>query len=298
MRLGRARPGRLSWATAVLVVLVTGCSGPPEEVPEQVRGAVLTLGRDAPELTDAVILAEQACVEAAGMHIPLFLSGQDDSGANLSGAVGLMTESEAAVDGYGFGEVAPAPVEVWLERLPDADRKRYEQLVAPAGGPTAQVTSETGMVMSAPATGCTAQARTAVYGSVENYLTLVVWRNSLLNLEGGWVDDEELGAALDAYAECMSAAEYDVGSVQEAQDLARERFQADRSAGAAPSPEEVQMAVTDARCQEGVDLRDQVNSAFLRANADFFVEHQAEVVTLAEQHSASLARAKEILASH
>lgn len=285
-------------AFGIPIFLLSACSGDGASVPEPVSAAVLTLGASAPELADAVAMAERDCVRAAGLDMPLFLPPTGAYNSSLPRALGLRSVESARERGYDLPDTTTglSPAEIWFSGLSEADQLAFEEATSPDGSREATVVSESnGFSMSASLDGCTAKARSIVYGSVENFLEFQVWDNSVAGQGNDWTDDGQLHDVLERYADCMRGAGYNVSTVQEAATQAEQRFGEARSLGGPVTSEESAMAVADATCQDQEEVTDEVNAAFLRSNAQFFIDNEAKVMELAELRTESLERAKAII---
>lgn len=307
----RARPQRVGGPAASVCVgglLLTGCGlgGPSaEDVPVPVREAVVALSRPPSDLTLAVDRVAGMCMRDLGYaDFPLVSTLQEGAGPpNLAGAVGLLDASRARTEGYGTrvgvaGDVAAGegdgPIGAYLATLPPDQEATWEEAYD-SQAPEDEVTVVQGEVVAgASGKGCLAEGRAKVYGSIENFLWLSYLPSEVVGIGSDVVNSRPAREAFGRYGDCMQDAGYDVNNLNDAQDLARERF-GQRAQTAAPTPEEVAMAVTDAGCQASSGLIDTLNEETVANAADYLIENENEMLGLRAIQEDSLRRAAEIL---
>ncbi len=108
------------------------------------------------------------------------------------------------------------------------------------------------------------------------------------------VTSQAYSEALKAYSQCMAKSDIDVASPKEALALARSRL-GTRGATQPVTPEEIAIAVTDARCQEQADLRGVLDDELIRRSANYIIHHESELMALSESLRESRVRAREAL---
>lgn len=281
---------------AVLTTLGTGCGGPP--TPAQAPSpAVLAAFRQMAvqprELGRAEALAVQNCLRGQGYDAPLPRATYG-SVANLP----LALDDTAAHDGYADALDRTPPggdpdvLHAYQTTLPVAEQTVFAQRLNDEQAPQTAFTTPNGWHLTASESGCVAEARTAVYGSVQASLLLLYLPQDLNATATAVGSEESVAAANDRYRTCMTGRGHPVSFPQEAVALAQ---QAVRPGVAEPSPQELAIAVADAECQRSsaivpviLDSLERIAAPWIAANAEL-VESAGAVVT------ASLPRATAIL---
>lgn len=99
---------------------------------------------------------------------------------------------------------APSPVDAFVEKLSSADRDRFHRDLLGNGVNDIRVTLPGGHSFGAPSTGCLAEARTAVYGTVGNYLTVIYLPELAQRHVGEVYDDPAVTAAWATHDSCVA----------------------------------------------------------------------------------------------
>lgn len=290
----------LSAVCLSLATTLVGCSmGDSEnpQIPPDIRASVVALTQTPPELTQAAFLAARSCLQKSGYAVP-YSSTIDVSGmSSLVGLSGLFTSMEAART-YGYPSTlvpSAGPIDSFAESLPEPDRAAFETAYSgPKDAEQIGITLSSGAQVSQAATGCLAEANTAVYGSVEDSLLL----SNFVNEVYAQLDVSDILAAVMAdmpeYEACMSNAGYHVSKL-DAGDLAEVTFGRYRAMGTPPSAAEADMAATDAGCQVEAGLIDDANEVFFTTARDWILANQGQIVARQESLTAALARAQSII---
>ncbi|MBK8468987.1 MAG: hypothetical protein WAR57_09700 [Candidatus Phosphoribacter sp.] len=279
----------------------TSCSSGAEEVPigAGVRAAIMSLGSSNVDLQQAELRLQDKCLKAHGYVVPgLVTQTVGALSVNLSGALGLLTVEGARAAGYGplIGQSSTAidPVGAFVQSLSERDGKHFS--VAYNGGEGAKEESlRIGrMVAGASTEGCVALARIRIYGSISNFLRLTYLPGEIVSIGPEVVNSPAANDAFRGYADCMKKAGLDVDNLNQARQLATERF-GSRQAMAPPTAEEVSMAVTDANCQVSSGLRDRLNDETLRRASAYIAAHEEELLALQELLTTARINAKAAL---
>jgi hypothetical protein len=208
-----------------------------------------------------------------------------------------MTEERARKVGYAAVAASGerSLQESYVASLAPSDATRYAAAVDPEHGPQVVVRGDQGEEFTAPRQGCYAQARTAVYGSVENFLRLMVLPIRFRLATPALLDHDSVVDAVAQYGRCMTGRDYPTSKLKSTQELAEARFGRTRSATDPPGDEEVTMALADAACQESSKLMEVITSAGLAEAAPWIAAHAGEIQMLATVQTESTARAAVIL---
>ncbi len=207
-------------------------------------------------------------------------------------------EATETAQEFGYGVLlveekgAQDPLTRFAESLPESERQDFEEAL---GSAAPEETVQVGDVLvSASTTGCYAEARKKAYGSIQNFLKLNNLPGELTRIGTEIVTSQEYSEALKAYSQCMAKSDIDVASPKEALALARSRL-GTRASTQPATPEEIAMAVTDARCQEQADLRGVLDDELIRRSTNYIIHHEAELMALSESLRESRVRAREAL---
>jgi hypothetical protein len=237
---------------------------------------------------------------------------------------GKLSLQEAQARGYGreiqrtpHGQDVPDPVSEYLTTLSASDRHRFFATLVGPQSAYVRVKGLDGRVVEVPTQGCSATARNAVYGSVENFVSLARFPAYLFHYSDQIYADPRFKSAQTAYASCMKSAGYDVRGPGEARDLAQARFgvsptvvgrnrvvtpSSPPTAAPSSSPngtvsdEERAMAVTDATCQQSSGVYAAWDEAGFAAASSWINDHEGQILALEELQQKSIARAEKILA--
>jgi hypothetical protein len=269
-----------------------GAAEPPVA---ELHDDLIALGAPPAELAAAVDRRLAECLRYAGFE---YKSGPDlESAPNLFGIIGMMTEESARKVGYAAVATSGerSPQESYVASLAPSDAARYAAAVDPEHGPQAVVRGDHGEEFTAPRQGCYAQARTAVYGSVENFLRLMVLPTRVRLATPALFDHDSVRDAAAQYGRCMTGRGYPTSNLKHMRELAEARFGRTRSATDPPGDEEVTMALADAACQESSKLIEVITSAGLAEAAPWIASHAGEIQMLATVQTESTARAEVVL---
>jgi hypothetical protein len=222
--------------------------------------------------------------------------------SSLVGIPGPLDVSAAQLRGYG-PEIGSSPgatdpetaLQEYLAGL-TANQQATFTSAEHGDGREVTITTPDGVVASAAADGCIADARKAVYGSVEDFLRLQYQPQAVYSLVSGVENTPEVQAAAQEYSQLMAQSGYDLANPAEARVLARQNF-GSRGMNDPASDEERAMAVADAKAQKASQVYEVLAEAAVAKAADWLVRNEALLVELAEIQAASLERAGAIIRS-
>jgi hypothetical protein len=198
----------------------------------------------------------------------------------MIGAKRLDLHTAKAV-GYGT-HINPEPNPESSEAQLIADPRFEATLKGNAAGQPEEITDGYGTATG----GCTGEAASAVYGSVENYaLATTVAFNSLSQAVGSAMYDPEFVQANEDWAKCMDATPYaDLDTMQQARDAAVQL----------PGQDETKIAVADAVCRERVDLHERLDTVLDKYLTTRMRELRPDIEQVTEIREAAADRAAEL----
>lgn len=291
---------------ALLVVITAGGTGcavedrvagrdpAPRAVDAATRAAFHTLVVQPAELGLAEAVAIRSCLRAAG-YAPPRPRAFSGSSPNLPAPVPV----DAARVGFGdtvdrLPPGAPDVLSAYAAGLAPGDRERFAAVLDDGAASRASFTTPAGWTATASTRGCVAQARTAVYGSVDAALLAALLPQDT-NEQAADVDlDPRATAVTEAYRRCMSGRGLVVRLPQDAAASVRD------GSGAAPrepTPAEVTVAVADAACRDAADLMDTYVDVLADAAAPWIAANAPLVREAEDVLTRAVPRAEAILAA-
>lgn len=225
----------------------------------------------------AEVRATQHCLQAHGFDAP-----QARPVVGSIGNVPLAIQPDAArVNGYGdaiprSADPADDPVERYAQTLPQAQRDQLHTVLDDRAAERARFNTPNGWSVEASRGGCAAEARVAVYGSVDNWLLAYYLPQDLNDVAANAYTRAPVVAAIADYRLCMASHLYPVDFPQDAVQQAQEA-----SAGLGkPSKRELLIAAADAKCQQISNLQ-AVVQATIDQDALPWVKRNQELITKA-----------------
>ncbi|MDX6738311.1 hypothetical protein [Actinocorallia sp. A-T 12471] len=215
-----------------------------------------------------------------------------------------ITEEAARRKGYEIRKRTappdPSPLDALLKKMsPEAVKKWGETLGGPGGkeAPNVSVTMPNGDEVGAPTTGCDAEARTALWGSVEHWL---LGQRFGSDFREGLISRAEKDPAMRAlnveWSQCMAAKSFaDLESPAKAMDLAASFYEKGDETTA--FTREVDLAIADAQCENDTDYvrkRRILEDRYLAAGMGGY---ETEIAATRELNRGALVRARTLLAS-
>lgn len=177
-----------------------------------------------------------------------------------------------------------------VEAMSAEDALRYELDYFGSDEQRVEIVERDGSNHSVPGGGCLGQARTAVYGDIEQQLRLEdarstaaaeVWERTLSN--------QTVVEALDSWTGCVGAQGYEFENPRHAFDLAI------AAAHSGDHDEERSIAAAAAECTGETGLDVAVEAAYLAATNDALSDLEDDLIAYQQLERESLARAKDIL---
>jgi hypothetical protein len=291
---------------AALVVLLSlfasGCAD-GEEVeltikPGEARRAAsgLYIGDARLRFAEQSLIAQ--CMADRGLPYRVAPEGADTGLPTMS----VSDVEKAKEEGYGLAtERAQADAVTSLEDerigLPPRQQREYDRaLFGPARAPEASARSLAGDVITASTQGCIAEARTRLFGSVENFLVLSEFLGNSVRfvMYQSREESPEVQEAFEEWQACMASAGYpDLEERNGGEALARVAYEEESLARA--SELETRIAVTDAECDQQAEYSQAATVAENRALAEYFSKYEGQIAGIQEIREKAIVNAREIL---
>lgn len=279
-----------SFATAAMLA---ACSSPAgQAVPPSLMDLVADLDNTPAVIRYAVDLVARDCMVRHGFSVAAPNRPLSNGTDTYLGLVGVFRSIEQAKTAGYHSTTAPA----------NADQDRYYESLAPerqrefdriyfgsAGSPRVSITTSSGLTLQENSTGCLAEGRAAVYGSVQTAVEADALRNDALAALGdrrtslGW--DERV-----AYEGCMHALGYSVTGFN-GFEVAEATFGKYRTDAEMPSEGEQAMATADFHCQNEVHLMENMRDHYSQTAGSWVLSSSLRLTTWKTQVDTSLARA-------
>jgi hypothetical protein len=239
-------------------------------------------------------LVEHAVVPADGSteQIEQAIRKGEESTAptTLAGIVSPLTPEAAAEHGY-RRVVAPHGGIEAEPGLPDA----VQAAVSPPGAAYTYVEVPDIIRVGAPATGCLAQVRTALFGSVESWLLVDQFAVAgIRRFAVAAMKSPEVTEAAAAYERCMAERGYASKNPADTARQARLRWIESATAGE-PTADEIAMARADADCQRRSGVHAVLDDTVLRLAATWIRQHESTILELADTYTAAIERAQQVM---
>lgn len=270
-------------AALLTVAALTACAQPADDPPTPsaaVLTALRTIARQPIELGVAEAHVIQRCLKSKGFDAP-FPSPVVGSIANLPLPV---DEQQAARRGYGDAitrgiDPTDDPLDRYARTLAPDRRARFEHAIDDRTATRVQFTTPGGWAVEAATIGCAAAARTAVYGSVENWLIAYYLPQDLNDHAANVYTHPSVAAATVNYHHCMTERGLPFRHPQDA--VQQASLEAATNETAQPSPREIRIATADARCQKASGLLFAIQSVLEHDAREWVVQNQPLVLRAA-----------------
>lgn len=205
---------RLLWLAAA-ALLVAGCStasgheaaAESQPDPRPLGGALHFTAAESAALHHAEEQEVQTCMKSRGFDYTVVPVGDVQREAAAS-PYGLLTEGQAAQDGYGLTvqrlkKVTTDPNSRRMSTLSEGDRRAWEEALKGApDGPREEIELQDGPTVSVPTDACVSVARRTLYGASweRNYYTAQSLSNSIVR---DTLEHPLVNAAEQKWAACM-----------------------------------------------------------------------------------------------
>lgn len=217
-------------------------------------------------LAEAAITA--SCMRKKGLDYPVAEAIAKLPAPHPPRLAGLGTPIDPeTADRAGYGpQITPAPGSdpaenaeaAYFEALSPTERRAYHRELSGGSGEVV-VSMPSGARIGASSTGCAAEARRTLYGSIEAFLQVAYCRNEFPRVADTTMNSRTVRATLHAYEQSLRAAGYKFRTPQLARKAAEQRWGGTRPAAGPSSLEERDQAVADAeaqavsRCNQAMD---------------------------------------------
>lgn len=292
----------------MLSLVSCGGGNEAEFVDESTRSVVAQLSRPPVILARAEAALVAECLSKAGFR---YVPHENSSGmpipteGRLGGLGAPLRLQTARQNGYGtLIERIPEDAtddpnlaqEQYLATLSETKQSEYWELLDPSDSPQERIRLESGIAVSAATTGCAAEARKRIYGSVRAFLEIHNFFNELTGRRSEVDEDDRVKHAVEAYSACMREAGYEVVDASDARYQANQEFGRTRKLSDPVTVEERSMAVADATCQETSALNRAMDDAFIDVMSTWINDREATIMALKDTLEDASSRAEAILA--
>jgi hypothetical protein len=294
----RIWPRRLA-AILLIILCSAGCSG-NDSVEKRYRNV-------APRDADAILTMAEGelrdrCMRELGFRYfpvhpdewapePLHVGwGLNDLGRARREGYGLSVTLSEDPGGY---TTESEPTARYLRTLSHDQRDDWEVAYFGDHADMTTVTLPNGATFSTSNTGCVAEARIELYGSIRAHVEVTAMANYMTGEIGSRVmADSSYQEALARWQECMSELGYSVTAPSDAYTMALE---AGVASPADARVREISIAVDDARCNVRTRLTETAEALEKKHSDEFAEENEAQVLATQELQQHALERAREIL---
>jgi hypothetical protein len=283
-------------ATIVLasVLALAGCADVTPKTPSaRAWQSFRLLSQQPAQLGLAEALAVRQCLRAQGFDSPLPLP-EVGSVANLPAPVGEWP------DGYGplaTPEASGDPLSRYAESLTGQQRDDLDRALDNRDAGRVSYTTPNGWEVTASRGGCLGRARTAVYGSVDNWLIAYYLPQDLNAIAAGVYAKQPVQEALARYRACMNEHGYPVRYPQDALKLAVSWRTEDGHRADTASTEELRLATADAGCRTRTGLTEAITATFEREATAWLARNEDLVCSAGNIIRTARQRATEIVAT-
>lgn len=302
---------RTALATGVAcgLVVLSGCSSSDSTTPTLNRpilsdARVATVLKGAGENTKFLFDSEQQliarCMHKLGYeYVP---ETQEQDGIPNPFREGL-TLADAQREGYGLrhalasAKATKHPNDDTIAGLSKSEARSYAEALA--GARDTRISVKIGdSTVSAPGSGCIADARKAIYGDLKKEERLsYVSRNVLAEASQTVESDDNLIDARKKWSRCMAKAGYHYDSRRKARASLGKRYSAKGADVDAVFRDEIATATADAKCSQQTGFDTALRKAQDHASAVAVTRHEADLVAAHELNQQAVTRAKKALAN-
>ncbi len=281
-----------------VAVILAGCAQPARvETSQASRDAVVSLMNIDPEVGSAINVLTGECASKHGWTegINLQYGGYSLSVTGVSG----VWQSQKEAERWGYSSLVDD--DPGGPQMSDAQSRAIMGFPSgpdsPDDMPKATITLGSGSIVSAASTGCHAEAKKRIFGSVEDALRQTNFVNEVLSVGLKDVSRFEKVARKEApeYERCMSAAGFDV-KLGQADDWAAKNISSKRKLGERPAGQELELARADGACQEKVGLAQKLEDAYFQVAGAWVRDNEQRILGLREKKKEALERARAVLA--
>lgn len=195
---------------------------------------------------DAAGLDERVYLAIAPSRLNPYKEGSPQARRSYSGLLPQLILEQAQTNGYADIITARSDASADDSDLPDP----YVAALSDPASPTVSVNVPDLGVLGAPQDGCISKANAEVYGSIDGWLLAT---NGILSairqFSSTALISPTVTQSASEYSLCMRNAGYATNNPAESAALARERWYTAKAPVTKTPPEEIDMAVADARCQ-------------------------------------------------
>lgn len=294
----------LTAGLALAASTLAACAGPAAELVDPVVVDALEVALS--PVPFAMLAYQQVitdCVREGGFPdypgAPGLSQTGSSAGATLLGVAGVWGSIEEASSGYdtSLSTAGDEQLVAWQNALSDDQQADFDKVMKGDSASVSTYVTPAGIEMSTPADGCIGAANTAIYGSGEQYLEF----SNIMNVTREPLAPEKVSSypaavqAMAKYSSCMNEAGYVVDGLSATRRLAEERFGGSRPAGSTPTTDELEMAVTDAQCQQSADVKVSFDAAYTELASSWINDNEGLIIRAAEIRQETGERVKAVM---
>ncbi len=183
----------------------------------------------------------------------------------------------------------------YLASLSDGGLDNYFRHLDPESSPEARITLHSGARVGAATTGCVAEARRHMYGSVARFLEIHNFQNELMGRRTEVDADLRVERASATYRLLMRDAGHVVADTADARRQANERFGNTRRLSDPVSEDELGLALVDAGCQQSSGINEATEEALIDVVSAWLIDNDPRIRALHDAMGEAVARARAVL---
>ncbi|WP_380659776.1 hypothetical protein [Sinosporangium siamense] len=150
-----------------------------------------------------------------------------------------------------------------------------------------------------PSSGCLAQARQALYGNLNSYVTAqAAMKTFNAPVTAATESDPEVVKVMRQWSRCMARRGFQFDEWEEAHKAASELYGEIRRPLPEPVPQEIEIAVADAECSAETGKSAVERTRYSYHQAKLLKEQEAQINAYRKMRERALAKAKDVLGKH
>ncbi|QRZ61590.1 hypothetical protein [Rothia sp. ZJ932] len=280
---------RILTATACLVLTACGANTGVGEVHPQTREIINNYSTPNPDIEAAYKQLVEQCLMQRG--VPQAQGLESSQRSSLLGISGIFTSEDAARDGY------PGT----YKESSSLTAEQQSALYGSSQSPTSDITLSSGVVVSVRTDGCVSVAEEKIYGSLENATRYKNFINEMKTGEQeGTIEDifDAAGKETSAYKACITdKTGFTAETPEHLAQQVEEKLGQYRLPGQSPHTEELNIAVTDYKCQQSSKIVEKTNKEYLKRISQWLKENEEMVLKIRDIEEAAQQNAIDIVNS-
>ncbi|MDO5749750.1 MAG: hypothetical protein Q4P78_00910 [Rothia sp. (in: high G+C Gram-positive bacteria)] len=277
-------------ALAVSMLVLTACSSSPvQEVPQDIRSALESYGKESSDIEVAFNIEMKKCMDSKGKRFIPRDNSITFSGSDVINNGARIPSMEQAKYGYkstyNDSLIESSESDINQEDYNPADDISY----ALSYGPKVAINSKS----------CAGDAYKKIYGSIENRLKYSSLINEMLHISQEYHITEDIMHLYQnnkEYPQCMATAGYpDISVFSQGPAVAEQKFGRYRAPGTPANAEERAMAQADYTCQESSGIVRKAEDIFYSKAGQWLKDHEALIMEIRDIEKVAKERAVQII---